>query len=60
MSVNQLHISELQNLLKVSRSHSYKLLQGKAEWSMGESMKAAAWAGISLDSFIENPQGISA
>ncbi len=57
---NQLKIEELQGLLAVSRSHAYKLLNGKAEWSVSEAIKTAAWAGISLDRFIENPKGISA
>ena len=57
---SQIHISELQELLGVSRSHAYKLLKGKAEWSVSEAIKTAAWAGISLDQLTKSPEGLSA
>ena len=57
---NQIPVSEIQELLGVSRSHVYKLLKGQAEWSVSEAIKTAAWAGISLDGLNRNPQGLSA
>ena len=57
---NQINISALQELLGVSRSHAYKLLNGKAEWSVSEAIKAATWAGISLDQLNQAPEGLSA
>ena len=60
LAKHQIPVSQLQELLQVSRSHAYKLYNGTAEWSLNEAIKASEWAGISLDSLIQTPEGLSA
>ena len=60
LAKHQIPVTALQELLGVSRSHAYKLFNGKADWSINEAITTATWAGISLDQFSAAPEGLSA